>query len=172
MFSPPISMLFPVFWAHLCKIEFLYSMQTWKELCDKMAISWLKLAKTWANWRLSCHMQRFQQPIRSGIPFPQTFANFPSIVLIFSLKCSRPLPQTLAETKRFLWGILSPWYFYWTRKVPNEDHIWWIYEQQKYIKMNLQPHQVPPHVPPQVPHQVLVFLTFRWANTWRNTCWE
>lgn len=47
------------------------------------------------------------------------------------------------------------------RKVPNEDHIWWIYEQQKHIKMNLQPHQVPPQVPHQVPHQVLVFLIFR-----------
>ena len=30
---------FSRFWAHLCKTEFLYSMQTWKELCDKMAIS-------------------------------------------------------------------------------------------------------------------------------------
>ena len=53
MFSPLIPMHFPVFWAHLRKTEFLYSMQTWKELCDKMAISWLKVAKTWANWRLS-----------------------------------------------------------------------------------------------------------------------
>ena len=86
MFSPPISMLFPVFGAHLRKIEFLYSMQTWKELCDKLAISWLKLAKTWANWRLSCHMQRFQQAIRRGIPFPQTLSSFPSNVLILSLK--------------------------------------------------------------------------------------
>ena len=39
MFSSLIPMHFPVFWAHLRKIEFLYSMQTWKELCDKMAIS-------------------------------------------------------------------------------------------------------------------------------------
>ena len=39
MISPLISMLFPAFWAHLRKIDFLYSMQTWKELCDKMAIS-------------------------------------------------------------------------------------------------------------------------------------
>ena len=39
MFSPPIPMLFPAFLAHLRKTEFLYSMQTWKELCDKMAIS-------------------------------------------------------------------------------------------------------------------------------------
>ena len=38
MFSPLIPMLFPVFGAHLRKIDFLYSMQTWKELCDKMAI--------------------------------------------------------------------------------------------------------------------------------------
>ena len=53
MFSPLIPMHFPVFWAHLRKTEFLYSMQTWKELCDKLAISWLKVAKTWANWRLS-----------------------------------------------------------------------------------------------------------------------
>ena len=43
------------------------------------------------------------------------------------------------------------------RKVPNENHIWWIYEQQKHIKKNLQPHQVPHQVPPQVPHQVPVF---------------
>ena len=111
MFSPPISMLFPVFGAHLRKIEFLYSMQTWKELCDKLAISWLKVAITWANWRLSCHMQGFLQAWRSGIPFPQTLANFPSNALILSLKCSRPLPQTLAETKRFLWGIHSPMIF-------------------------------------------------------------
>ena len=53
MFSPLIPMHFPVFWAHLRKIAFLYSMHTWKELCDKLAISWLKVAKTWANWRLS-----------------------------------------------------------------------------------------------------------------------
>ena len=39
MFSPLIPMHFPVFWAHLRKTEFLYSMQTWKELCDKLAIS-------------------------------------------------------------------------------------------------------------------------------------
>ena len=39
MFSPLIPMLFPAFWAHLRKIEFLYSMQTWKKLCDKIAIS-------------------------------------------------------------------------------------------------------------------------------------
>ena len=39
MFSPLISMHFPVFWTHLRKIDFLYSMQTWKELCDKIAIS-------------------------------------------------------------------------------------------------------------------------------------
>ena len=39
MISPLIPMHFPVFWAHLRKIEFLYSMQTWKDLCDKMAIS-------------------------------------------------------------------------------------------------------------------------------------
>ncbi len=39
MFSPLIPMHFPVFGAHLRKTEFLYSMQTWKELCDKMAIS-------------------------------------------------------------------------------------------------------------------------------------
>ena len=38
MFSPLIPMLFPVFRAHLRKIEFHYSMQTGKELCDKMAI--------------------------------------------------------------------------------------------------------------------------------------
>ena len=38
MFSPLIPMLFPAFWAHLRKIEFHYSMQTWKELCVKMAI--------------------------------------------------------------------------------------------------------------------------------------
>ena len=107
----PISDAFSRFWAHLCKIDFLYSMQTWKELCDKMAISWLKVAKTWANWRLSCHMQRFQQPIRSEIPFPQTLPNFLSYALILFLKCSRPLPQTLAETKRFLWGIHSPMIF-------------------------------------------------------------
>ena len=172
MFSPPISMLFPVFGAHLCKTEFLYSMQTWKELCDKWPIWWQKVAKTWANWRLSCHMQGFQQPPRRRIPFPQTFANFPSNVLILCLKCSRPFPQMSAGTKRFLWVILSPWYFYWTRKVPNENHIWWIYEQQKHIKMNLQPHHVPLQVPPQVPHQVLVFLIFGWTHIWRNTCWE
>ena len=53
MFSPLIPMHFPVFWAHLRIIDFLYSMQTWKDLCDKMAIWWLKVAKTWANWRLS-----------------------------------------------------------------------------------------------------------------------
>ena len=35
----PNSDAFSRFWAHLRKIEFLYSMQTWKELCDKMAIS-------------------------------------------------------------------------------------------------------------------------------------
>ena len=114
MFSPLIPMHFPVFWAHLRKTEFLYSMQTWKELCDKMAISWLKVAKTCANWRLSCHMQGFQQAWRSGIPFPQTRANFPSNALILCLKCSRPFPQMSAGTKRFLWVILSPWYFYWT----------------------------------------------------------
>ena len=28
MISPPISMLFPAFWAHLRNSEFLYSMQT------------------------------------------------------------------------------------------------------------------------------------------------
>ena len=61
MFSPPIPMLFPAFWAHLRKSELLYSMQTWKELCDKMAIWWLKLVKTWAIWRLSCPMQGFPQ---------------------------------------------------------------------------------------------------------------
>ena len=76
MFSPPIPMLFPVFGAHLRKIEFLYSMQTWKDLCDKLAISGLKVAKTLANWRLSCHMQGVQQTIRREIPFPQTLANF------------------------------------------------------------------------------------------------
>ena len=35
----PYSDAFSAFWAHLRKIEFLYSMQTWKELCDKLAIS-------------------------------------------------------------------------------------------------------------------------------------
>ena len=39
MISPLIPMHFPVFWAHLRKIDFLYSMQTWKDLCDKLAIS-------------------------------------------------------------------------------------------------------------------------------------
>ena len=95
-------MLFSAFWAHLRKIEFLYSMQTWKELCDKLAISWLKLAKTWANWQLSYHMQGFQQPIWSGIPFPQTLANFPSNALIFSLKRS-PLHR--------LREVPTGWYF-------------------------------------------------------------
>ena len=38
MFSPLIPMHFPVFGAYLRKIDFPYSMQTWKELCDKMAI--------------------------------------------------------------------------------------------------------------------------------------
>ena len=97
-FSPLISMHFPVFWAHLRKTELLYSMQTWKELCDKMAISWLKVAKTWANWRLSCHMQGFQQAWRRRIPFLHTLANFPSNALIFSPKCSPTFPQTLAGT--------------------------------------------------------------------------
>ena len=64
MFSPPIPMLFSAFWAHLRKTEFLYSMQTWKELCDKMAIWWLKVAKTCANWRLSCPMQGFPRTWR------------------------------------------------------------------------------------------------------------
>ena len=31
-----------------------------------------------------------------------------------SLKRSRPFPQMSAGTKRFLWVILSPWYFRWT----------------------------------------------------------
>ena len=165
MFSPPISMLFPVFWAHLCKIEFLYSMQTWKKLCDKLAISWLKVAKTCTNWRLSCHMQGFQQAWRSEIPFPQTLVSFPSNVLILSLKCPQEL--SLCVGNPFPHDISTE-----LRKVPNENHIWWIYEQQKHIKKNLQPHQVPHQVPPQVPHQVLMFQIFRWAHIWRNTCWE
>ena len=39
-------MLFPAFWAHLRKTEFLYPDQTWKETCGMMAIWWLKVAKT------------------------------------------------------------------------------------------------------------------------------
>ena len=37
VFTPNFDAFFR-FLAHLCKIDFLYSMQTWKELCDKMAI--------------------------------------------------------------------------------------------------------------------------------------
>ena len=50
MFSPPIPMLFPAFWAHLRKTEFLYPMQIWKETCGMMAIWWLKVAKTRAQF--------------------------------------------------------------------------------------------------------------------------
>ena len=50
MFSPPIPMLFPAFWAHLRKTEFLYPDQTWKETCGMMAIWWLKVAKTRAQF--------------------------------------------------------------------------------------------------------------------------
>ena len=114
MFFPLIPMLFFFFFFHLRKIEFLFSLQAWKEVCDKLAISWLKVAITWANWRLSCHMQGFLQAWRSGIPFPQTLVSFPSNVLILSLKRSPTFPQMSAGTKRFLWVILSPWYFYWT----------------------------------------------------------
>ena len=50
MFSPPIPMLFFAFWAHLRKTEFLYPDQIWKETCGMMAIWWLKVAKTWAQF--------------------------------------------------------------------------------------------------------------------------
>ena len=50
MFSPAIPMLFPAFWAHLHKTEFLYPDQTWKETCGMMAIWWLKVAKTRAQF--------------------------------------------------------------------------------------------------------------------------
>ena len=102
-------------------------------------------------------MQGFQQAIRREIPFPQTLANFPSNVLIFSPKRSRPLPQTLAGIVALCWESFPHDISIEHRKAPNENHIWWINEQQIHIKMNLQPHQVPPQVPPQV----LVFLIFR-----------
>ena len=50
MFSPPIPMLFPAFGAHLRKTEFLYPDQIWKEMCGMMAIWWLKVAKTRAQF--------------------------------------------------------------------------------------------------------------------------
>ena len=50
MFSPPIPMLFSAFWAHLRKTEFLYPDQIWKETCGMMAIWWLKVAKTRAQF--------------------------------------------------------------------------------------------------------------------------
>ena len=37
------------------------------------------------------------------------------------------------------------------RKVPNENHIWWIYEQQKHIKMNLRPIKYPIKYPRKYP---------------------
>ena len=43
-------MLFPAFWAHLRNSEFLYPDQTWKETCGMMAIWWLKVAKTRAQF--------------------------------------------------------------------------------------------------------------------------
>ena len=50
MFSTPIPMLFPAFGAHLRKTEFLYPDQIWKETCGMMAIWWLKVAKTRAQF--------------------------------------------------------------------------------------------------------------------------
>ena len=50
MFSPPIPMLFSAFWAHLRKTEFLNPDQIWKETCGMMAIWWLKVAKTRAQF--------------------------------------------------------------------------------------------------------------------------
>ena len=50
MFSTPILMLFPAFGAHLRKTEFLNPDQTWKETCGMMAIWWLKVAKTRAQF--------------------------------------------------------------------------------------------------------------------------
>ena len=94
--------------------------------------------------------------------------SFPSNVCQLSLKRSHPLPQMFASfpsnvsrNKTHYLGNPFPDISTEHRKVPNENHIWWIYEQQIHIKMNLQPHQVPHQVPPQVPHQVLVFLIFR-----------
>ena len=43
-------MLFSAFWAHLRKTEFLYPDQIWKERCGMMAIWWLKVAKTRAQF--------------------------------------------------------------------------------------------------------------------------
>ena len=43
-------MLFPAFGAHLRKTEFLYPDQIWKEMCGMMAIWWLKVAKTRAQF--------------------------------------------------------------------------------------------------------------------------
>ena len=120
----PNSDAFSRFWAHLCKTEFLYSMQTWKELCDKMAISWLKVAKTCANWRLSCHMQGFQQAIRRGIPFPQTIANFPSYVLILSLKRSptfRLCRYSVGNYRTSPAASVPPLNFYWTHFIGCEN---------------------------------------------------
>ena len=50
MFSTLIPMLFSAFWAHLRKTEFLYPDQIWKETCGMMAIWWLKVAKTRAQF--------------------------------------------------------------------------------------------------------------------------
>ena len=43
-------MLFSAFWAHLRKTEFLNPDQIWKETCGMMAIWWLKVAKTRAQF--------------------------------------------------------------------------------------------------------------------------
>ena len=64
MFSPLIPMLFPVFWAHLRKSEFLYSGQIWRKRVVSRPIWWLKSVKTWAIWRLSCPMQGFPRTWR------------------------------------------------------------------------------------------------------------
>ena len=50
MISPLIPMFFPALGAHLRNSEFLYSDQTWKETCGLMAIWWLKVAKTRAQF--------------------------------------------------------------------------------------------------------------------------
>ena len=50
MISPLIPMFFPALGAHLRNSEFLYPDQTWKETCGMMAIWWLKVAKTRAQF--------------------------------------------------------------------------------------------------------------------------
>ena len=90
MFSPPISMLFPIFGAHLHKTEFLYSMQTWKELCGKQAHLVTKSGQNMGQLTALVPYARISAGMKQWI-------SFPSNARILSLKRSHPFPQTFAH---------------------------------------------------------------------------